>query len=83
LIIANIVDLVVHLATPPVILSPSLCVILRERRDRRISLRINSAKNLDPSLSLRVTKETLLELVVSVPVESKIEVRELCCAILV
>jgi len=47
------------------------------------SLRTGSAKNLDPSLSLRVTKETLSELIVSVPVENKIEVGKFCCAILV
>ncbi len=52
LIIADIVELGGRLATLPIVLSPSLPVILSE------------AKNLDPSLSLRVTKETLSELVV-------------------
>jgi len=60
------VDLIVHLATPP--------VILRERSDRRIWLRINSAKNLDPSLWLRVTKERLPELVVWGLAESKFRI---------
>jgi len=54
-----------------------------EMKKNLTSLRTGSAKNLDPSLSLRVTKETLSELIVSVPVENKIEVGKFCCAILV
>jgi len=63
LIISDIIELGGRLATPP--------VILRERSDRRISLRINSTRNIDPSLWLRVTKERLPELVVWGLAESK------------
>ena len=37
-------------------LSPSLSVILREQSDRRISLRVNSAKGLDSSPSAQNDK---------------------------
>jgi len=63
LIISDIIELGGRLANPP--------VILRERSDRRISLRINSTKNLDPSPWLRVTKGRLPELVVWGLAESK------------